>query len=71
MVASPNHAFRLAELRAVLYEAVHNHSSARRPLHPYFVRLCAKHDYKEAPIAIAQHPARILFKTWREGRTSR
>ena len=56
-----------AALRAVLCEAAHHAASKRHPLNPYFARLCAKHGYKRAVVAVAQRLARILFQMWRKG----
>jgi transposase len=53
-----------SELRGVLCEAAHHAGDARHPLHPYFARICARHGYKKAVVAVAQRLARILFQMW-------
>jgi len=52
------------ELRAMLCESRRRRDSRRHPLHPYWVRVCAKQGYKRAVIAIAQRLARILWRMW-------
>lgn len=54
-------------LRALLCEVAQHASRPVHPLHPYFVRVAARHGYKKAAIAIAQRLARILYRLWRDG----
>ena len=54
-----------AELRAMLCEAAHHAARPRHPLHPYWLRVCAKQGYKRAVVAVAQRLARILYAMWR------
>lgn len=56
-----------SELRAVLCEVAHHAGSPRHPLNPYFARICAKHGYKRAVVAVAQRLARILYQMWLKG----
>jgi transposase len=49
------------ELRAMLREAAHHAGRPQHPLHPYFVRLCARRGYKTATIAVAHRLCRIIF----------
>jgi len=55
-----------AELRAMLCEAAHH---ARRSAHPYFARVCTRHGYKTAVVAVAHRLCRILFAMLRDGST--
>jgi transposase len=55
------------ELRAMLVEAAHQARRRTNPLHPYFVKLCARHGYKRAVIALAHRLCRILFAMLRDG----
>jgi len=50
-----------AELRAMLCEAAHHASRRTHPLNPYFRKLCAKHGYKMATIAVAHRLCRIIY----------
>ena len=56
-----------SELRAVLSEAAHHAGNPRNPLHPYFARICARHGYRKAVVAVAQRLARILYQMWLKG----
>ncbi|MGH7820159.1 MAG: IS110 family transposase, partial [Candidatus Binatia bacterium] len=49
------------ELRAMLCEAAHHASRPTNPLNPYFRKLCAKHGYRMAVIAVAHRLCRILY----------
>jgi transposase len=55
------------ELRAMLCEAAHQARRRTSPLHPYFTKLCARHGYKRAVIALAHRLCRILFALLRDG----
>lgn len=55
------------ELRAMLVEAAHQARRRSNPLQPYFVKLCARHGYKRAVIALAHRLCRILFAMLRDG----
>ena len=55
------------ELRAMLCEAAQHAASKRHPLHPHWVRFCAKQGYKKTVIITAHRLARILFAMWRKG----
>lgn len=54
------------ELRAMLVEAAHQARRRTSPLHPYFTKLCARHGYKRAVIALAHRLCRILFAVLRD-----
>ena len=54
------------ELRMLLCEAAHHAARAQHPLNPYFSRICARHGYKKAVVAVAQRLERILFQMWRK-----
>jgi transposase len=54
-------------MRALLCEVAQHAAKPTHPLHPYFVRVAAKHGYKKAAVAIAQRLARILYRLWRDG----
>jgi transposase len=49
------------ELRAMLCEAAHQAARANHPLNPYFRKLCAKHGYRMAVVAVAHRLCRILY----------
>jgi len=49
------------ELRAMLCEAAHHAARRHNPLNPYFRKLCAKHGYKMAVVAVAHRLCRILY----------
>ena len=55
-----------AELRAMLCEAAQQAARPANPLHPYFVRVCAKSGYKKAVVTVAHRLARILWQMWRK-----
>lgn len=55
-----------AELRAMLCEAAQHARNPQNPLNPYFARVCAKHGYKKAVIAVAHRLARILYQMWKK-----
>ena len=52
----------------MLCEAAHQASRKNNPLKPQFSRLCAKHGYKPATIAIAHRLLRIIYAMLRDGR---
>lgn len=54
-------------MRTLLCEVAQHAGKPTHPLHPYFVRVAAKHGYKKAAVAIAQRLARILYRLWRDG----
>jgi transposase len=56
-----------SELRAMLVEAAHQARRRTSPLQPYFTKLCARHGYKRAVIALAHRLCRILFALLRDG----
>lgn len=56
-----------SELRAMLCEAAHQAARRTSPLHPLFVRLCARIGYKKAITAMAHRLCRILFAILRDG----
>ena len=56
-----------AALRTLLCEAAHHAQRPTHPLHPYFIRLCAKRGYKMAVVAVAHRLCRILFAMLRPG----
>jgi transposase len=56
-----------AELRAMLCEAAHHARRAAHPLNPHFARVCARHGYKTAVVAVAHRLCRILFAMLRDG----
>ena len=56
-----------AEVRAMLCEAAQHTANPHHPLNPHFVRICARHGYKRAIVALAQRLARILYQMWRKG----
>jgi transposase len=49
------------ELRAMLCQAAHHACRPTHPLHPYFLRLCAKRGYRVAVIAVAHRLCRIMY----------
>jgi transposase len=55
-----------AELRSMLCEAAHHASRKTSPLHPYFIRLCARRGYKMAVTAVAHRLCRMLFAMLRD-----
>jgi hypothetical protein len=50
-----------AELRAMLFEAAHQAARANHPLNPYFRKVCPKHGYRMAVVAVAHRLCRILY----------
>lgn len=54
-----------SELRSMLCEAAQHARNPRNPLNPYFMRVCGKHGYKRAVIAVAHRLARILYQMWK------
>jgi transposase len=50
-----------AQLRAMLCEAAHQAARANHPLNPYFRKVCAKHGYRMAVVAVAHRLCRILY----------
>jgi transposase len=56
-----------AELRAMLCEAAHHARRPSHPLHPYFMKLCARRGYKLAIVAVAHRLCRILYALLRHG----
>lgn len=58
-----------SELRAMLCEAAHHARRPDHPLNPYFSRLCARHGYRMAIVAVAHRLCRILFAMLRDGTT--
>lgn len=56
-----------AELRSMLCEAAHHARRPTHPLHPYFLKLCAKRGHKLAIVAVAHRLCRILFRMLRDG----
>lgn len=53
------------QLRAMLCEAAQHAARAHHPLNPYWRRVCTKHGYKMAAVAVAQRLARILWRMWK------
>jgi len=56
-----------AELRAMLCEAAHHARRSTHPLHPYFLKLCARRGYKIAIVAVAHRLCRLLYVLLRDG----
>jgi transposase len=56
-----------AELRTMLCEAAHHARRSSHPLHPYFMKLCARRGYKTAIIAVAHRLCRLLYALLRDG----
>ena len=56
-----------AELRTMLCEAAHHARRSSHPLHPYFVKLCARRGYKTAIVAVAHRLCRLLYALLRDG----
>jgi len=56
-----------AELRAMLCEAAHQARRASHPLHPVFLKLCARRGYKMAIVAVAHRLCRVLYALLRHG----
>jgi transposase len=56
-----------AELRAMLCEAAHHARRPSHPLHPYFMKLCARRGYKTAIVAVAHRLCRLLYAMLRNG----
>ena len=50
-----------AELRAMLCEAAHHARRSTHPLHPYFLKLCARRGYKIAIVAVAHRLCRAAL----------
>lgn len=55
-----------AELRAMLCEAAHHARRPSHPLHPHFSKLCARHGYKRAIVAVAHRLCRVLYALLRD-----
>jgi len=55
------------DLRAMLCEAAHQAARPRHPLNPFFARVCARHGYRKATIAVAHRLLRISFAMLRKG----
>jgi transposase len=55
------------ELRSMLCEAAHHAAKPRHPLNPFFARVCAKHGYRKATIAVAHRLLRISYAMLRKG----
>lgn len=55
-----------AELRAILCEAAHHARRPAHPLNPYFRKICGRHGYKVAAVAVAHRLARIIFAMLRD-----
>jgi hypothetical protein len=51
----------------MLCEAAHHARRAAHPLNPHFARVCARHGYKNAVVAVAHRLCRILFAMLRDG----
>ena len=56
-----------AELRTMLCEAAHHARRPSHPLHPYFLKLCARRGYKSAVVAVAHRLCRVLYALLRDG----
>jgi Transposase IS116/IS110/IS902 family len=56
-----------AELRTKLCEAAHHARRSSHPLHPYFMKLCARRGYKTAIVAVAHRLCRLLYALLRDG----
>jgi transposase len=56
-----------AELRTMLCEAAHHARRPSHPLHPYFLKLCARRGYKTAIVAVAHRLCRVLYALLRDG----
>jgi transposase len=56
-----------AELRTMLCEAAHHARRPSHPLHPYFLKLCARRGYKTAIVAVAHRLCRLLWALLRDG----
>ena len=56
-----------AELRTMLCEVAHHARRAAHPLHPYFLKLCARRGYKIAIVAVAHRLCRLLYALLRDG----
>ena len=56
-----------AELRTMLCEAAHHARRPSHPLHPYFLKLCARRGYKTAIVAVAHRLCRVLCPLLRDG----
>lgn len=56
-----------AELRTMLCEAAHHARRPSHPLHPYFMKLCARRGYKVAVVAVAHRLCRVLYALLRDG----
>jgi transposase len=56
-----------AELRTMLCEAAHHARRPGHPLHPYFMKLCARRGYKIAIVAVAHRLCRLLYALLRDG----
>lgn len=54
------------EMRALLCQVAQHAAKPDHPLHPYFIRICARSGYKKAVVAVAHRLARILFQMWRK-----
>jgi hypothetical protein len=51
----------------MLCEAAHQAAKPRHPLNPFFARVCAKHGYRKATIAVAHRLLRISYAMLRKG----
>jgi transposase len=55
-------------LRSLLCEVAHHAGRPWHPLHPYWIRVCARGGYKKATVAVAHRLCRILLAMWKRGR---
>jgi transposase len=55
-----------AELRTLLCEAAHHARRPSHPLHPFFMKLCARRGYKTAIVAVAHRLCRLLYALLRD-----
>ncbi len=56
-----------SEGRSMLVESAQQSCRPAHPLHPYFTRVMAKHNYNKAMVCVAQRLARIMWRMWIEG----
>jgi len=51
----------------MLCEAAHHARRPWHPLHPYFLKLCARRGYNSAVVAVAHRLCRVLYALLRDG----
>jgi transposase len=55
------------ELRAMLCEAAHHAARSDHPMNPFFAKVCSRHGYKAAIVAVAHRLLRVMWAMLRSG----